>query len=161
MVAGFVCLLAVGGYLLGSFPTAVLVAGRRGVDPTAGGSGNPGATNVYRLAGRRAGAAVIGHCYPPNGRRGGKGVATFAGFALAVVPVPALAAGAVWLVAAASSRRAALGSVAAAVTVPIAAAVAGRPGPEIAIMAVIGALVVARHRDNLARLVRGEQTSLH
>jgi glycerol-3-phosphate acyltransferase PlsY len=48
-----------GAYLLGSFPTASVVARRQGHDPTAEGSGNPGATNVYRLLGRRAGALVL------------------------------------------------------------------------------------------------------
>ncbi|HZN15144.1 MAG TPA: glycerol-3-phosphate acyltransferase [Acidimicrobiales bacterium] len=51
------CLIA--AYLVGSFPTALLVGGRRGHDPTAEGSGNPGATNVYRIMGRRAGALVL------------------------------------------------------------------------------------------------------
>ena len=52
-------LLAAPAYLLGTFPTAQLVARRAGHDPTAEGSGNPGASNVYRLAGRSAGAAVF------------------------------------------------------------------------------------------------------
>lgn len=52
-------LLVVAGYVLGTLPTAVVVAGRRGHDPTREGSGNPGATNVYRTAGRRAGALVL------------------------------------------------------------------------------------------------------
>jgi len=46
-------------YLVGTFPSAQLVAGRRGIDPTRAGSGNPGATNVYRTAGRRAGLLVF------------------------------------------------------------------------------------------------------
>jgi acyl phosphate:glycerol-3-phosphate acyltransferase len=49
----------VGAYLLGTFPTAWLATRRRGVDPTATGSGNPGATNVYRTAGRRAGVLTL------------------------------------------------------------------------------------------------------
>jgi acyl phosphate:glycerol-3-phosphate acyltransferase len=47
-------------YLLGTFPSAVVVGRRSGFDPTAAGSQNPGATNVYRLGGRRAGAVVLG-----------------------------------------------------------------------------------------------------
>lgn len=55
-----VVVAAVGvAYLVGTIPTAQLVGVRRGVDPTAAGSGNPGASNVYRLLGRRAGAAVL------------------------------------------------------------------------------------------------------
>ena len=46
-------------YVLGTFPTAHIVAGLVGHDPTAEGSGNPGATNVYRVAGKKAGAIVL------------------------------------------------------------------------------------------------------
>jgi len=46
-------------YLVGTFPTALLVARVTGHDPTKEGSGNPGASNVYRLAGARAGLAVF------------------------------------------------------------------------------------------------------
>lgn len=51
--------LVVLSYLLGTFPTGLLVGRRAGHDPTAEGSGNPGATNVARLAGRWAGALVL------------------------------------------------------------------------------------------------------
>ena len=51
--------LVVLAYFLGTLPSAHLVAGRSGVDPTQEGSGNPGATNVYRTAGMRAGVAVF------------------------------------------------------------------------------------------------------
>ena len=52
-------LTVLGGYLLGSLPTAVVVGRRLGHDPTAEGSGNPGASNVYRTAGRGAGGVVL------------------------------------------------------------------------------------------------------
>jgi glycerol-3-phosphate acyltransferase PlsY len=48
------------GYLLGTVPTAQLVARRTGHDPMLEGSQNPGASNVYRTAGARAGAVVFG-----------------------------------------------------------------------------------------------------
>jgi glycerol-3-phosphate acyltransferase PlsY len=51
--------VVVAAYLVGTFPTAQLVGARLGVDPTRSGSGNPGATNVLRTAGRRAGALVF------------------------------------------------------------------------------------------------------
>lgn len=51
-------LAAAVGYLVGSIPVATLVAGRQGVDLREVGSGNPGATNVGRALGRRAGALV-------------------------------------------------------------------------------------------------------
>ena len=59
VAAGWAVLLVAVSYLVGTFPTAVLVTRRRGIDPTRTGSGNPGATNVLRVAGRRAGAAAL------------------------------------------------------------------------------------------------------
>src|SRR5689334_10263386 len=46
-------------WALGTFPTAVLVARAHGHDVTKEGSGNPGASNVARLVGWRAGALVL------------------------------------------------------------------------------------------------------
>lgn len=46
-------------YLLGTFPSAVLVARAAGIDITATGSGNPGASNVTRTLGWRKGVVVF------------------------------------------------------------------------------------------------------
>jgi glycerol-3-phosphate acyltransferase PlsY len=46
------------GYVIGSFPTAYLVARTKGIDIFAVGSGNMGATNVIRAMGLRYGALV-------------------------------------------------------------------------------------------------------
>ena len=55
-----IALLVAAGYLLGSISTAVLVSRALGAeDPRAGGSGNPGATNVLRLSGPRAAALTL------------------------------------------------------------------------------------------------------
>lgn len=50
--------LVVGAYVFGMFPTATIVGRRMGVDPTREGSGNPGASNIYRLGSRKAGVIV-------------------------------------------------------------------------------------------------------
>lgn len=50
---------AVTGYLLGSINFAVIVAKRHGVDILKTGSGNPGATNVKRVLGKKAGNLVF------------------------------------------------------------------------------------------------------
>ena len=47
------------GYLLGSIPTGFLVAKARGVDIRTVGSGNIGATNVFRSLGKPAGIFVL------------------------------------------------------------------------------------------------------
>jgi glycerol-3-phosphate acyltransferase PlsY len=52
-------LVVVVAYLLGTAPVAQLVGRKVGRDPTLEGSGNPGASNVYRTAGARAGAVVL------------------------------------------------------------------------------------------------------
>jgi acyl phosphate:glycerol-3-phosphate acyltransferase len=49
----------IGAYLLGTFPTAILVGRSTGHDPTREGSGNPGASNLFRTSGRGAGALVL------------------------------------------------------------------------------------------------------
>jgi glycerol-3-phosphate acyltransferase PlsY len=54
-----VVLLVPVAWLLGTFPTAVIVARAHGHDVTREGSGNPGASNVARLVGWRAGALVL------------------------------------------------------------------------------------------------------
>ncbi|MGD8495125.1 MAG: glycerol-3-phosphate 1-O-acyltransferase PlsY [Gemmatimonadales bacterium] len=47
------------GYVLGSFPTSFLVGRMRGVDLREHGSGNLGATNVYRVLGAGAALPVV------------------------------------------------------------------------------------------------------
>ena len=54
-----VALLVPVGWLLGTFPSALLVARAHGRDVLKEGSGNPGASNVARLLGWRAGAIVL------------------------------------------------------------------------------------------------------
>jgi len=52
--------LVVAAYLLGSLSSAVLVCRTLGLpDPRGEGSGNPGATNVLRFGGRKAGALTL------------------------------------------------------------------------------------------------------
>ncbi len=46
-------------YLLGTFPSAVMVARSKGIDITAVGSGNPGASNVARVMGTPWGVLVF------------------------------------------------------------------------------------------------------
>ena len=52
-------LAAIAAYLLGSIPTGYLVARARGIDIRSVGSGNIGATNVFRILGKSAGIFVL------------------------------------------------------------------------------------------------------
>lgn len=58
LIVGYLA-AALGGYLLGSVPTGYLVAKGRGVDIRSVGSGNIGATNVFRILGVAAGVFVL------------------------------------------------------------------------------------------------------
>ncbi len=49
----------IASYLLGSMPTGLVLAGLKGRDPRTMGSGNIGATNVMRAAGRALGIATL------------------------------------------------------------------------------------------------------
>ena len=51
--------IAIGAYLLGSIPTGYLVGRARGIDIRTAGSGNIGATNVFRSVGKLLGACVL------------------------------------------------------------------------------------------------------
>jgi glycerol-3-phosphate acyltransferase PlsY len=52
-------LLLIPAYFLGTFPSAVMLARSKGIDITKVGSGNPGASNVSRVMGRKWGIAVF------------------------------------------------------------------------------------------------------
>lgn len=108
-----------------------------------------------------AAAAVLGHVYPVFLRwRGGKGVATAAGAFAVLSPWAALAAGGLFLALVAASRIVSLGSVGAAVAMPILSAwlAPGRLRVEAAALCCV--LVLVRHRDNLRRLRAGTENRL-
>ena len=53
------CFLIILAYLLGSVPVGILLAKMKGTDPRKVGSGNIGATNVMRAAGKTTGALTL------------------------------------------------------------------------------------------------------
>jgi glycerol-3-phosphate acyltransferase PlsY len=103
-------------------------------------------------------AAIVGHIYPVWLRfRGGKGVATACGVfslltPLAIGPALAIFAGTVWL-----TKYISLGSVLATLAVPAIAYEAGSPGAVVAAALAAAALIVFRHRSNLARVIAGRE----
>ena len=103
-------------------------------------------------------AAVVGHIAPATrGFRGGKGVATAFGMLLVLFPLLAVVAGVAFALVAAATRVVSVGSITAAVAVPVAAAIGGVPGGELAALAGCGVLIVARHADNIRRLANGDE----
>jgi len=102
-------------------------------------------------------AAVLGHCFPVwLGFKGGKGVATGLGVIAALDwRVGALACLA-WLGVAAASRISSAGALAAFLAAPVAGALLAG-SPSWAAPLAIAAIVVARHRANIERLLTGTE----
>ena len=91
---------------------------------------------------------------------GGKGVSASLGIWLVISPLPILVALAVFAIVFAFSRIVSLASICAAVVLPPAAAVLGLPRPYVGLAIVMTALVLLRHRENIARLIRGEEPAV-
>ena len=107
--------------------------------------------------------AVVGHIFPVfAGFRGGKGVATITGVALAIHPFAALAAMGVYLLVFLLTRISAMGSLTAVLTYPVWIIwVFQSEYLTIRIFSlVVVVLVLITHRSNILRLVRGEEKSL-
>lgn len=108
-------------------------------------------------------AALVGHCFPVWLKfKGGKGVATAAGVYLALCPPAFLAGLILFLLVAGFSRYVSLGSVAAAVAMPLLMyflwAPHHAPPPVITFGALaVAVLIVYKHDGNLQRLVEGTE----
>lgn len=191
-------------YLAGSFPTSIIVARLfKGIDIRDHGSGNAGATNVFRIVGWQAAlivvivdigkgtlatvlisqlrlgttpdiypslfqifagvSAIIGHSYPIfAGFRGGKGVATGAGMVMGLFPLIFLICLAVFIIIVMLTGLVSLASMTAAVTLPICVylILGGADLPLIIFSIVIPLFIIYTHRENIQRLIKGEEKSL-
>lgn len=104
-------------------------------------------------------SAMLGHIYSPfNKLRGGKGVATGAGALVVLMPLVLLPCLVGFLVAVFLTRRNSVGSLTAAVILPVAGWLL-YPGRGVLLGFSIGAvlLVFWAHRANIGRLMRGEE----
>ena len=199
-MTGIVTGLAVLSYLLGAIPNGFLIARAKGIDIRKVGSGNIGATNVYRsvskslglltfaldavkgavpaavfpLLGSKVlggslpvwssllfgGLAIAGHTWPIYLKfKGGKGVATSAGALIAIAPAAVGVGFVIWAVALVVSRYMSVASIVAAVAVPVAGWFFYRAqGLALPVaLAVLGALIVWRHKGNIQRLISGSE----
>lgn len=103
-------------------------------------------------------AAFVGHLYPVFfGFHGGKGVATFLGALLALNPAVGVAACLAWLIVALLLRYSSLASLIAAAIAPFFLYWSTRDAMSFAVVAVMSALLIARHRQNLANLCAGKE----
>lgn len=107
-------------------------------------------------------ACVVGHTLTVFMRfRGGKGVATAFGMMIALVPLPTLAAFAVFAVTVWISHYISLGSILAAAT--LGALVWIVPAAPLVrwIATAIAAFVIVKHRSNMVRLARGCENKIY
>ena len=104
--------------------------------------------------------AFLGHLYPVWLKfKGGKGVATYLGVLLGLAPIIVLVFAAVWLGMAKLFRYSSLAALAAAVVVPIALYLYGRP--EVASLFVVMSLItILKHHENIRRLLSGSESRI-
>jgi len=106
-------------------------------------------------------AAILGHLYPLFASfHGGKGVATTLGVFIPLLPGPLLLAFLVWVACVALRRQVSLGSLAAAIALPLAALFWGSPTAYAVYASMAAALIWYRHGDNIRRLLAGIEPTI-
>ena len=122
--------------------TAAILIAQRLIAPDAGPSAAAG--------------AIIGHLYPIWLKfQGGKGVATFLGVLIPLLPIAAGVYAAIWILLLLTLRISSLAGMAAAVSAPIAAAMLH--SSLVPMLLGFALLVLWKHRENIARLSRGTE----
>lgn len=191
-------------YLIGSIPTSVWISKAIfNIDIRDYGSGNPGATNTFRVLGSKWGsivmivdvtkgiiatslyifipyyltnelartnfmivlgmASVIGHIFPIwAGFRGGKGVATILGMALAIQPIVALLCLLVFLFTLITTRFVSLSSLIAGVAFMVLILfIFNEKETMYRYFAIIVAfMVIITHQKNISRLLNGTENKV-
>jgi len=126
------------------------------------------ADDDYSWIGAAAIAAIAGHIFPIFLKfRGGKGVATGVGVYLALAPYSVLTTLALWALIVYLSRYVSLGSIIATAAVPLWTLLFYgllQPSPHLKALIIIAlagcALIVAKHRENIIRLMRGTESKI-
>lgn len=126
------------------------------------------AEDDYFWIGAAAIAAIVGHILPLFLKfRGGKGVATGVGVYLALAPYSVLSTLVLWAVIVYLTRYVSLGSIVATAAVPLWTLFYYgwlRHDPHLVALVVIAiggcALIVAKHHENIARLIRGTENKI-
>jgi len=100
--------------------------------------------------------ALIGHLYPVWLKfRGGKGVATFLGILIALLPIAAGVYAAIWILLLLTLRISSVAGMTAAASAPIAAAILH--SSLLPMLLGFAVLVLWKHRENIARLLAGKE----
>ena len=103
-------------------------------------------------------AAFLGHLFPVYLKfKGGKGVATGFGIFACLAPAPLVLVLVLFVIIVAVSRYVSLGSLSAAIVLPLLIIFYGYPLPVVALGIVLGFLVFIKHQDNIQRLLQGTE----
>lgn len=105
--------------------------------------------------------AVFAHCYPITLKfKGGKGVATTAGLVIAVNPMIFLILLVIQFGIIFTTRYMSLASVTSAILFPVISHFLGMSTRFVIVASILGLLVIYRHRANIQRLLKGEESRL-
>ncbi|TML68550.1 MAG: glycerol-3-phosphate acyltransferase [Actinobacteria bacterium] len=175
-------LIVLGGYLLGSAPFGYwLVLLLRGEDVRTQGSGNIGATNVWRVYGRRLGFPVIlldvAKGFVPalvglkvSGELTGvlagaaamaETVATAGGVTFALAPLAALCCVVTWIAIFLLGRYSSVASIIVALLLPVYIWVFGGDWPVVTFGTLAAVAVLLLHKGNMRRLLAGTESRFH
>jgi glycerol-3-phosphate acyltransferase PlsY len=106
-------------------------------------------------------AALVGHIFPVwLGFRGGKGVATGVGIFLVLAPIALLCAGVIFVAIVTLTRYVSLGSIIAAMLIPVFVWLQSDLRPLMTAAIVGAALIVFAHRGNIQRLASGTESRI-
>ncbi|MBB2918835.1 MULTISPECIES: glycerol-3-phosphate 1-O-acyltransferase PlsY [Cupriavidus] len=106
-------------------------------------------------------AVFLGHLFPVFHRfAGGKGVATAAGILLAINPILGLGTLATWLIIAFFFRYSSLAALVAAIFAPFFHVLMNGVDVMAGAIFVISVLLIARHRQNIAKLLAGKESRI-
>lgn len=105
-----------------------------------------------------AAAVTCGHCFSlPPWLKGGKGVATALGTLLVIFPAGALVAALTFGAVFWASKIVSIASITSALVVPIFALLTNQTEPVCISLAVMAAVIVGRHRENITRIIEGRE----
>ncbi len=116
--------------------------------------------SVYLLSSVVGVGAILGHCFPIWLKfKGGKGVATGLGVLLTAVPYAGLAACLTWIICAKTTKYSSLSALMAFLIAPVVTFFTYSAAAA-SICALITALIWFRHKDNIKRLISGNEPKI-